>query len=96
MQDERVKKYRIRVQMVGDRSLLPDDLREVVDAAEAATRDHDGFCLNIALAYGEERDRAGCPRDPHRSCRQGTGLDTSMSRWWSSTSTGEKGYPPLT
>lgn len=52
MQDERVRKYRIRVQMVGDRSLLPDDLREAVDTAEAQTRDHDGFCLNIALAYG--------------------------------------------
>ena len=52
MQDERVKKYRIRVQMVGDRSLLPDDLREVVDAAEASTRDYEDFCLNIALAYG--------------------------------------------
>lgn len=52
MKDERVKKYRIRVQMVGDRSLLPDDLRGVIDAAEATTRDHDGFCLNVALAYG--------------------------------------------
>jgi tritrans,polycis-undecaprenyl-diphosphate synthase [geranylgeranyl-diphosphate specific] len=52
MKDERVKKYRIRVQMVGDRTLLPDDLREVIDAAEETTRDHDGFCLNVALAYG--------------------------------------------
>ncbi len=52
MKDERVIKYRIRVQMVGDRSLLPDDLRAVIDAAETSTRDYDGFCLNIALAYG--------------------------------------------
>ena len=52
MSDERVKRYRIRVQMVGDRSLLPADLREAVDAAEAATRNNTGFCLNIALAYG--------------------------------------------
>ena len=52
MQDERVKKYRIRVQMVGDRSRLPDDLREVIEAAEASTRDNGGFFLNIALAYG--------------------------------------------
>lgn len=52
MKDERVKRYRIRVQMVGDRSRLPDDLREVIEAAEATTRDYDGFCLNIALAYG--------------------------------------------
>ena len=50
--DERVKKYRIRVQMVGDRSLLPDDLIAAIDAAENATKDNTGFCLNIALAYG--------------------------------------------
>jgi len=50
--DERVKKYKIRVQMVGDRSRLPEDLREAVERAESATRDHEGFYLNIALAYG--------------------------------------------
>ena len=52
LHDERVKKYKIRVQMVGDRSMIPDDLREAVDKAESATRDHTGFHLNIALAYG--------------------------------------------
>ena len=52
LSDERVKRYRIRVQMVGDRSLLPPDLREAVDAAEEATQDNTGFHLNIALAYG--------------------------------------------
>ena len=50
--DERVKRYKIRVQMVGDRSLLPADLLEAINAAEAATKDHTGFHLNIALAYG--------------------------------------------
>ena len=52
LHDERVRKYKIRVQMVGDRSMIPDDLREAVDKAESATRDHTGFHLNIALAYG--------------------------------------------
>jgi tritrans,polycis-undecaprenyl-diphosphate synthase [geranylgeranyl-diphosphate specific] len=52
LSDERVKKYKIRVQMVGDRSLLPGDLRAAVDAAEAATKDNTSFFLNIALAYG--------------------------------------------
>jgi len=52
LQDERVKKYKIRVQMVGDRSLLPNDLKAAVDAAEESTRNHTGFTLNIALAYG--------------------------------------------
>lgn len=50
--DERVSRYGIRVQMVGDRSLLPADLLGAITAAEAATREHTGFCLNIALAYG--------------------------------------------
>jgi tritrans,polycis-undecaprenyl-diphosphate synthase [geranylgeranyl-diphosphate specific] len=52
LSDERVKRYKIRVQMVGDRSLLPDDLRAAIDAAEDATKDNTGFFLNIALAYG--------------------------------------------
>lgn len=50
--DDRVSKYRIRVRMVGDRALLPDDLRTVVEMAEKATRENDTFFLNIALAYG--------------------------------------------
>jgi tritrans,polycis-undecaprenyl-diphosphate synthase [geranylgeranyl-diphosphate specific] len=52
LSDERVKKFKIRVQMVGDRSLLPCDLQAAIDAAESATKDHTGFNLNIALAYG--------------------------------------------
>jgi tritrans,polycis-undecaprenyl-diphosphate synthase [geranylgeranyl-diphosphate specific] len=52
LSDERVKRYRIHVQMVGDRSLLPPDLKEAVDAAEEATKENTGFHLKIALAYG--------------------------------------------
>ena len=50
--DERVKRYKIRVQMVGDRSLLPDDLQAAISTAEEATKNHTGFNLNIALAHG--------------------------------------------
>jgi tritrans,polycis-undecaprenyl-diphosphate synthase [geranylgeranyl-diphosphate specific] len=50
--DDRVTRYKIRVQMVGDPSMLPDDLREAVRAAEEATRENTGYHLNIALAYG--------------------------------------------
>ncbi|MDO9324726.1 MAG: polyprenyl diphosphate synthase [Methanoregula sp.] len=52
LSDERVTKYKIHVQMVGDRSLLPEDLQAAINAAEMATKDHTGFNLNIALAYG--------------------------------------------
>jgi tritrans,polycis-undecaprenyl-diphosphate synthase [geranylgeranyl-diphosphate specific] len=52
LSDDRVSRYRIRVRMVGDRTLLPDDLKQVVEIAEEATKDNDSFFLNIALAYG--------------------------------------------
>lgn len=50
--DERVHRYHIRVRMVGDRSLLPPDLLEAIDAAEQATKYYDDFFLNVAVAYG--------------------------------------------
>ncbi len=50
--DDRVMRYRIRIRMVGDRSMLPEDLLATIEAAEMATEHHDGFFLNVALAYG--------------------------------------------
>ena len=50
--DERVERYKIRVQSGWDCSLLPDDLQAAVNSAEEASKNHTGFNLNIALAYG--------------------------------------------
>lgn len=50
--DERVHKYGICIQMIGDRDMLPEDLRGAVEQAEAATAHYDNFYLNMALAYG--------------------------------------------
>lgn len=61
--DERVTKYKIRVQMLGDPSLLPEDLREAVHAAEEATKENTGFFLNIALAYGGRNEILLAARD---------------------------------
>jgi tritrans,polycis-undecaprenyl-diphosphate synthase [geranylgeranyl-diphosphate specific] len=52
LRDDRVTRNRIRVRMVGDRSLLPPDLLSIIETAEEATRHHDGFFLNVAVAYG--------------------------------------------
>ncbi|HUH78322.1 MAG TPA: polyprenyl diphosphate synthase [Methanoregula sp.] len=61
--DERVRRYRIRVQMVGDRSLLPEDLKKAVETAEGATREYQGFHLNIALAYGGRNEIVRAARE---------------------------------
>ena len=96
MRDERVKRYRIRVQMVGDRSLLPDDLREVINAAEATTRDHDGFCLNIALAYGGRNEIVLAAREILTEVGRGLDPDTIDVQMVERHLHGGKGYPPWT
>jgi tritrans,polycis-undecaprenyl-diphosphate synthase [geranylgeranyl-diphosphate specific] len=61
--DERVRRYKIRVQMVGDRSLLPSDLLDAISSAEEATKDYSGFYLNIAIAYGGRNEIVLAARD---------------------------------
>ena len=60
--DERVHRYGIRVRMVGDRSLLPPDLLEAVEKAEATTSHYTRFHLNIALAYGGRNEIVSAAR----------------------------------
>lgn len=52
VEDPRVHRERIRVQVVGARELLPADLREAIERAEEATRHYKDYFLNVALAYG--------------------------------------------
>lgn len=52
LDDERIHRHRIRVKMVGDRSLLPEDVQEVIARAEKATAGYDSHFLNVAIAYG--------------------------------------------
>ena len=69
--DERVHRYRIRVQMVGDSSLLPDDLLATIRAAEEATKDYNGFSLNVAIAYGGRNEIVLAARDILSSVKDG-------------------------
>lgn len=94
--DERVKKYKIRVQMVGDRSLLPDDLLATIDAAENATKNNTGFYLNIALAYGGRNEIVLAARGILESVEKGAidpaAIDVQMVEQHLH---GSKGIPPV-
>lgn len=43
---------RIRIQMVGDRSLLPQDFLSKIEKVEEMTRDYNTYKINLAIAYG--------------------------------------------
>jgi tritrans,polycis-undecaprenyl-diphosphate synthase [geranylgeranyl-diphosphate specific] len=94
--DERVHKYRIRVQMVGDRALLPPDLLDAIGTAEEATKNYSGFCLNIALAYGGRNEIVLAARDILSSVQEGVirpdAIDVKMVE---SHLHGGKGLPPV-
>jgi len=94
--DERVHRYKIRVQMVGDRSLLPEDLRSAVEAAEAATKDYTGFTLNIALAYGGRNEIVLAAREIIGEVQEGKiAPDEIDVRMVEEHLHGGKGIPPV-
>jgi tritrans,polycis-undecaprenyl-diphosphate synthase [geranylgeranyl-diphosphate specific] len=51
-EDERVHEHGIRVRVLGQRDLLPEDVREAIEYAEEKTKDYDNYFYNIAVAYG--------------------------------------------
>ena len=70
--DERVHRYRIRTRMIGDRSLIPDELREAVEYSEAKTADYDDYHFNIAVAYGGRQEIISAVRSIAQQVKDGT------------------------
>lgn len=50
--DERVHRNRIRVRVLGQKELLPEELQESIRYAEERTKDYDSYSFNIAVGYG--------------------------------------------
>ncbi len=50
--DKRVHENKIRIRVIGQRDILPEELREAIEYAEERTKDYDEFFFNIAIAYG--------------------------------------------
>jgi tritrans,polycis-undecaprenyl-diphosphate synthase [geranylgeranyl-diphosphate specific] len=72
LDDDRVHRYHIRVQMVGERSRLPPDLLAAIDAAEKATASYNDYYLNIALAYGGRNEIVRAIQQILEEIRSGT------------------------
>jgi tritrans,polycis-undecaprenyl-diphosphate synthase [geranylgeranyl-diphosphate specific] len=50
--DERVHRHHIRVRAIGNREVLPQEVRDAIDLAESATREYTAYHYNVAIAYG--------------------------------------------
>jgi tritrans,polycis-undecaprenyl-diphosphate synthase [geranylgeranyl-diphosphate specific] len=51
-EEERVHKHKIRVRVLGQKDLLPEDLKQAIARAEERTKDYDQYFFNIAVGYG--------------------------------------------
>ncbi|MDY9924338.1 polyprenyl diphosphate synthase [Methanobacterium sp.] len=49
--NKKIHKNEVRVKAVGQLDLLPDDVREAIDIAEASTASYSNMLLNIAIGY---------------------------------------------
>ncbi|MDG6258071.1 MAG: polyprenyl diphosphate synthase [Methanomicrobiaceae archaeon] len=72
LEDERTHAYKMRVRMVGDRTLLPPDLLECIREVEQATAAYGNFFVNVALAYGGRNEIVHAARSILQEVRQGS------------------------
>ncbi|NLI73497.1 MAG: di-trans,poly-cis-decaprenylcistransferase [Euryarchaeota archaeon] len=54
--DERVHRHGIRVRVLGQRELLPDNVIRAIEVAESATAEYSNFYYNLATAYGSRQE----------------------------------------
>jgi tritrans,polycis-undecaprenyl-diphosphate synthase [geranylgeranyl-diphosphate specific] len=54
--DERVHKRRMKIKAIGDTKLLPRSLQQILSKLEESTADYDSMFLNIAIAYGGQKE----------------------------------------
>ncbi len=71
VEDERVHRYGVRVNVLGRKELLPENVRKAAEEAERATRKYSNYTLNIALAYGGRSEIADAVKDIVRDVQEG-------------------------
>jgi undecaprenyl diphosphate synthase len=69
--DERVHRHQIRVQVIGNRALLPARVQDAIDVAEKATAHYTRYRFNVALAYGGRDEIVEAIRALAREVRDG-------------------------
>jgi tritrans,polycis-undecaprenyl-diphosphate synthase [geranylgeranyl-diphosphate specific] len=54
--DERVHRHQIKVTVLGQKDLLPDNVKGAIDYAEKRTAGYSNYFYNIATAYGSRQE----------------------------------------
>ncbi len=69
--DPEVTEKGIRIQVIGDRELVPDMLKETIEYAENKTKEFDGYFFNMAIAYGGRQEILSAIKDIAAKVKEG-------------------------
>ena len=68
---KKIHANRVRVRAIGRVEMLPPDLQEEICRTEEATREYETMYLNVALAYGGQRELVDAARSLARQVSEG-------------------------
>lgn len=69
--DERVHKRRMKIKAIGDTRLLPRSLQQTLTNLEESTAEYDSMFLNIAIAYGGQKELVDAVRKIAQMAKSG-------------------------
>jgi tritrans,polycis-undecaprenyl-diphosphate synthase [geranylgeranyl-diphosphate specific] len=69
--DQAVRDNKVRIRVIGDRSSLPESVKEAAEHAEEATKSNDGYVFNIAMGYGGRREIIDAVKEVAAKVRDG-------------------------
>ncbi len=70
-EDEKVKENRVRVKVIGEIELLPENVREAANEVMEKTKDFDRYFFNIAIGYGGREEIVEAMRRIAKDVREG-------------------------
>jgi tritrans,polycis-undecaprenyl-diphosphate synthase [geranylgeranyl-diphosphate specific] len=71
LNDERIHKRKMKIKAIGDTKLLPAKLQEILTKLEESTAEYDTMFLNIAIAYGGQKELIDAVRKIAQMAKQG-------------------------
>jgi len=77
--DPKTHTKRMRIRAIGKLELLPESLRGAIREAEEATKEYDGFFLNVAVGYGGRQEIVDAVQSLLREqLERGTSLEATI------------------
>lgn len=70
-QEDRVHRNKVRINVIGDRSILPNNVKESIEYAEEKTKNYNEYHLTLAIGYGGREEIINAIKNIAHKVKQG-------------------------